>query len=402
MLSRLIVYPIKGCQGVERKVARLDPDGGLEFDRWFCIVDDQGSRFPAREFLNQRKFPELATIQVRLSGDSMIVSAKGNDEVLEVPLQEGAYENNADIKVECGGTSTTASGGWSLGYIDGKSCGETAAQWFTKYFARFPSTRVSEDSAPTRFELVRCLRSHARPLDSFAGPTQLPFSADINDQRAGVASPFKQRRIHVTAADRARFQDCMPLLVVSENSFMELQRAMDVEHFPLENFRPNVVVSGFRPWEEWKWSLLKIGSQKNGGATTLRLLKPCPRCTVPARNNKTGEWQLAGTGKPKLLAQRTLGKMFPQHLKDDEWGDQWQGPCFGVHAAHDGTSRELRVGARVEATAGFHNKVLQSLMEAFIWALDFWPAIIIFWGLMFLVYFPPIFRNSLAERGMAD
>ena len=189
-------------------------------------------------------------------------------QVLEVPLQEGAYENNADIKVECGGTSTTASGGWSLGYIDGKSCGETAAQWFTKYFARFPSTRVgtvlklrhtfdclqadvpqavltdlgmllcdafqvSEDSAPTRFELVRCLRSHARPLDSFAGfvvppvsiapsqiiqydclyfqlvlfgsdidiwtrPTQLPFSADINDQRAGVASPFKQRRIHVT------------------------------------------------------------------------------------------------------------------------------------------------------------------------------------------------------------
>lgn len=59
MLSRIIVYPVKGCQGVDRKVARFDPLGGLEFDRWFCVVDEQGRRFDACEFLNQRKMPEL-------------------------------------------------------------------------------------------------------------------------------------------------------------------------------------------------------------------------------------------------------------------------------------------------------------------------------------------------------
>ena len=59
MLSRLIVYPIKGCQGVERKSARLDASGGLEYDRWFCIVDAEGSKFAKCEFLNMRKFPEL-------------------------------------------------------------------------------------------------------------------------------------------------------------------------------------------------------------------------------------------------------------------------------------------------------------------------------------------------------
>ena len=59
MLSRIIVYPVKGCQGVERKTARLDAAGGLEFDRWFCVVDVAGARFDAGEFLNQRKFPEL-------------------------------------------------------------------------------------------------------------------------------------------------------------------------------------------------------------------------------------------------------------------------------------------------------------------------------------------------------
>lgn len=67
-------------------------------------------------------------------------------QILEVPLPEDAYHNNPDIKVECGGTSTTASGGWSLGYINGKSCGETAATWLTNYFARFPSTRVGANT----------------------------------------------------------------------------------------------------------------------------------------------------------------------------------------------------------------------------------------------------------------
>ena len=59
MLSRIIVYPVKGCQGVDRKEAQFDKRGGLEYDRWFCIVDKHGARFPAAEFLNQRKMPEL-------------------------------------------------------------------------------------------------------------------------------------------------------------------------------------------------------------------------------------------------------------------------------------------------------------------------------------------------------
>jgi len=59
MLSRIIVYPVKGCQGIDRKVAKLDDNGGLEYDRWFCVTDVDGTRFAAGEFLNQRKFPEL-------------------------------------------------------------------------------------------------------------------------------------------------------------------------------------------------------------------------------------------------------------------------------------------------------------------------------------------------------
>jgi hypothetical protein len=55
---------------------------------------------------------------------------------------DDAFDGNDTVKVECGGMSTTASGGWSLGFIDGKSCGEEAARWLTTHFAHYPNSRV--------------------------------------------------------------------------------------------------------------------------------------------------------------------------------------------------------------------------------------------------------------------
>jgi hypothetical protein len=61
---------------------------------------------------------------------------------LEVSLADDAFDGNDTVKVECGGMSTTASGGWSLGFIDGKSCGEQAARWLTAHFSHYPNSRV--------------------------------------------------------------------------------------------------------------------------------------------------------------------------------------------------------------------------------------------------------------------
>ena len=54
-LAALHVYPVKGLKGIELKEARAT-ERGLEHDRRFMVVDDEGV------FLTQRDHPAMATI----------------------------------------------------------------------------------------------------------------------------------------------------------------------------------------------------------------------------------------------------------------------------------------------------------------------------------------------------
>ena len=65
-----------------------------------------------------------------------------SQEPLVVSLKEETYAENEDVRIECGGASTTASGGWSLGNVLGKDVGDEASEWLTNYFSRFPNSRV--------------------------------------------------------------------------------------------------------------------------------------------------------------------------------------------------------------------------------------------------------------------
>jgi uncharacterized protein YcbX len=51
----------------------------------------------------------------------------------------------------------------------------------------------------------------------------------------------------------------------------------------MNRFRPNVVVGGCSPHEEDTWQTLRVG------AMTLRVAKPCSRCSVPMVDQNTGE-----------------------------------------------------------------------------------------------------------------
>jgi len=335
VVSELWTYPIKACQGVKHDSVTVGSTG-LWLDRAWCVVDMSGNRQAKNEAISQRRLPKLATVQVQIDqGLEILLISAPERQSLTVPISEEAYVHGEDVIVECGGMSTTSDGGWSLGFHQGKSAGPAAEAWFSDYLNTVPS-----EHPHGRYVLVRSLQASLRRLDRYLGATQAPFCDSMQTQRSGAGSPFRLERLAVTDQDAIRFQDMAPVHLANQASLDDLTQRMGVESYPIQCFRPNVVVAGGFAWHEELWDRFSIGS------VSFRGWKPTPRCTVPTRNPVTGDFQLP---KSKMLVTLTLRKCWPEKCVDEEWGKEWQGPSFGVSAGCDGTG-SLRVGDQVSIT----------------------------------------------------
>ena len=78
------------------------------------------------------------------------------------------------------------------------------------------------------------------------------------------------------------FADGFPVLVCNQASLVDLNRRMPAA-IPMERFRPNIVLCGLPAWAEDHIDTLSVG------ALTLRLVKPCTRCTIPSVDQRSGE-----------------------------------------------------------------------------------------------------------------
>jgi uncharacterized protein YcbX len=77
------------------------------------------------------------------------------------------------------------------------------------------------------------------------------------------------------------FADGYPLLVCNQASLDDLNARLP-QPIPMERFRPNIVIEGLPAWAEDRVDILIIGS------LTLRLVKPCTRCSIPSIDQRTG------------------------------------------------------------------------------------------------------------------
>jgi len=97
--------------------------------------------------------------------------------------------------------------------------------------------------------------------------------------------PHPQRRANPAFAGTAPalmgFADGFPILVCNEASLDDLNARMP-RSIPMERFRPNIVLRGLPAWAEDRIDTLTVGE------LTLRLVKPCTRCTIPAVDQRTG------------------------------------------------------------------------------------------------------------------
>jgi MOSC domain-containing protein len=176
-------------------------------------------------FLSQRTHPQLARIVPELTSTSLRLSAAGMSP-LDVPL----LASGEPVAVRVHQDSCVA--------LEQQSA---AHEWL--------STAIG-----AAVRLVRVPPQPARRANPvYAGPEPAPMG----------------------------FADGFPVLVCNASSLEDLNQRMP-RAIPMERFRPNIVLTGLRNWAEDGIDTLTFGS------VTLRLVKPCTRCTIPSVDQLTG------------------------------------------------------------------------------------------------------------------
>lgn len=236
-IAGLHVYPVKSCGGVELDEV-LVIETGLEFDRAWMLVDDQG------EFVSQRELPRLVLVSCDLRHSEVVLRAPG---MLALHLALDAVEAPVRVRV------------WR-DEVAAYDMGSLAAQWFSDFLCQ-----------PLR--LVR-----------------------FDPEQKRLASRAWTGEIEAEAA----FSDEFPLLVVSQASLDALNERLayrDVAPATMQRFRPNIVLAGLDAHGED--FLDEIAFDTPEGLVRLKLVKPCARCPIPNIDPNTGE---AGTEPGDTLA----------------------------------------------------------------------------------------------------
>jgi uncharacterized protein YcbX len=227
VVSRLLLYPVKGCRGVALQSAEVASTGlavGDIGDREWVVVDEAG------EFLSQRELPRMALIETRLSPSALRLSAPG---MLSLDIPFASEGDVVRVRV------------WD-DEIDAVTQGELADRWFSDFLGRPARLR--------RFDPLARRLSKRR----YTGPTEAPY----------------------------KFADAFALLVTSEASLADLNAKLAAKGEPavdLDRFRPNVVLAGVDAFEE------DYARELRAGDLVVELVKPCVRCTVPSVDPARGE-----------------------------------------------------------------------------------------------------------------
>lgn len=361
VVEELWVYPVKACQGIRVKQATLTATG-LEHDRAWCVVDEDGINVSQFEAVSGRKIPGLARISVAFSpdGSELHLDAKGMNQ-LALPVSIAAYQNMEDIMVECSGKSTTASpgvdSGWSLGHIASKRH-KAGSEWITAYL-----NAADDDDTSDRGDREKLLRSGKTRASRYALCRSLVHGLKLSDYPPIFPIIHKGNVLKLPGyverfeGNSRRFNDFAPLLLLNKASALDLGKlcsggkAEDPAlgryqgSYPCSAFRGNLVVAGdcAEPWDEENWAEVAIsdgsGQSSNQVKIKLSYIKACPRCTVPCREQD-------GRQPRSLVSQfffpgdslrmwKVLKAAFPTKYNDEEWGS-WSGAFFGIYFGNNG------------------------------------------------------------------
>lgn len=101
------------------------------------------------------------------------------------------------------------------------------------------------------------------------------------------------------------FHDNSPILIINSISVRELEIAHNVS-IDIRRFRPNIVVSGDRAFEEQGWNAIRLGT------IGTEMIKQCSRCVIVNQNPET-----------TLADMNVLELLIPYGLKDNKIKFGW-------------------------------------------------------------------------------
>jgi hypothetical protein len=282
-LRSLHVYPVKSCAGVSLDTSLLI-ETGLEFDRAWMLVDADG------EFVSQRELPRMALVAPQLRHNDLVLRAPG---MLALHLALDAVEQPTRVRLR-------------EDELAAYDMGALAAQWFSD-FLRQPLRLVRFDPEQKRLSA----KSWTGAID----------------------------------AENA-FSDDFPILVASQASLDGLNdklAAVGRTPVSMSRLRPNLVIASSELDAHGEDHLDEIAFDTPEGPVRLKLVKPCPRCSIPDVDPATG---VPDDGlKPKV------SEVLAGYRADARVGGA---VTFGMNAVIvEGIDRALRAGMTGSASLRF-------------------------------------------------
>lgn len=216
-VSELYIYPIKSLGGISAGSA-LVTSRGLQYDRRWLLIDSNN------RFLTQREYPEMALLQPGLTTDGLIVHQKKNEaESIFIPHALPPATKTVTVQI-----------------------------WDDVCEAKLASNEIHKW-----------------------------FSAALNKQCRLVYMPDTTARMvdkkYAANNEITSFSDAYPVLIIGQSSLDEVNSRL-TDPLPINRFRPNIVFTGAKPFEEDTMEEFEI----NGiGFFGVQL---CARCVVTTIN----------------------------------------------------------------------------------------------------------------------
>jgi len=218
-VTQLFIYPVKSFAGIQLKNSEVD-SMGLKYDRRWMVVSPKGG------FMSQRTIPKMSLIHTSLDGGQLTLSTKGKASH-QVAL---TLHNSEKMDVVIWKDKLRVS-----------KIGNAVDAWLS-------------DALGIDCHLVYIEDDIVRQCD-------LDFSEE---------------------GERTGFADGFPILVVSEESLIDLNQRLKTP-VDMRRFRPNIVIAGCEAFAEDNLTNFSIGS------LAMKAVKICSRCPMPMIDPDLGE-----------------------------------------------------------------------------------------------------------------
>jgi len=258
-ISRLFIFPIKSCRGIELQSAECSYLGmckNLIRDRTFVVIDKEGKTVTGRQMPNMLLVsPSFHDAEIWLDAPNM-------------PTYKLKVIHDEDTRpivpcIVCGCK------------IDGRVCEDNVGEWFDTFLET-------------------------------SGLKLVQFTDDLKPRYYGEYNPLPRNSPH----DMTVYTDMCTYHIMVQASVDDLNTRLE-KPVPVTQFRPNMVVDLCAPYAEDNWMDIRVGEHLQ-----FRNFQPCNRCAMTTINPETGVKDVKDPLKTLRSYRQTKDPFWRKIIKD--------------------------------------------------------------------------------------